>query len=213
VRTTERKEKERSLTSRFTRQGIRLAIAFMVSAALSGVSGCAGGSPSGKTAGSLEETSSAHMTAAVGNVNVTQEMIESRPKASDQSTPESAVRSYLDWVSYAYRIAKSDVAAQTATEQEMVRVDSYVQYNLEMPRIIDQTLESIAFGKVVTKDRKAVVPAMEKWSYRYVSIETAGKTLEGPHEASYDTTYTLVKTDKGVWVVDSVDAKALGKVK
>ena len=63
------------------------------------------------------------------------------------TTPESAVRSYLDWTSYAYRIGSLASRRPTMTDPEEVRVDAYVQYNLQKNQVIDQTLTSITFGK------------------------------------------------------------------
>jgi hypothetical protein len=147
------------------------------------------------------------------DVHITPEALASKPAAPVLSTPESAVRSYLDWTSYAYRIGQSIVATTTMSASEEVRVDSYVQYNLEKLRLIDQTLKSVTFGKPSVGSTSTLVPAHEQWTYRYVSIETAGKVLEGPYSAAYDSIYTVVKSKQGTWVVDSVNATALGTVK
>jgi hypothetical protein len=152
------------------------------------------------------------MAGPIVDVRVTQEMMDSKPKPPVLTTPELAVRSYLDWTSYAYRIGQSDVATVAMTAYEGVRVDAYVQYNVQKSRLIDQTLKSIEFGTSSTGSTSTLVPAKETWTYRYVSIKTAGETISGPHAASYDVTYTVVKTDEGDWLVDKVDAKALGKV-
>ena len=138
--------------------------------------------------------------------------VNNRPEPWDLKTPESAVRSYLDWVSYAYRIAESDEASLTQSPYQVVRTDAYVQANLQKSRLLDQTLDSIVFGKASVDGTRAVLPAKEKWTYRYVSVEEAGKTISGPHKASYVTTYTLVKTEDG-WVVDDIEVKPLGEVK
>lgn len=142
------------------------------------------------------------------------EAINNKPAPWDLGTPESAVRSYLDWVSYGYRIAESDVASLTQSPYQLVRTDAYVQANLQQERLLDQTLTSITFGEASIDGDKAVLPAQEEWSYRYVSIVEAGKTVDGPHTAKYETTYTLVKSEDGTgWVVDTIDVKALGEVK
>jgi hypothetical protein len=137
------------------------------------------------------------MAGPVVDVNVTKEALDSRPRPWSLTTPESSVRSYLDWTSYAYRTAQSQV----------------IQYNIQKSRLLDQTLTSITFGKPSIEASRAILPAKEKWTYRYVSIATAGETLGGPYSASYDTTYTVVRSKTGDWVVDSVEARALGKVK
>jgi hypothetical protein len=94
-----------------------------------------------------------------------------------------------------------------------VRVDSYVQYNIEQKRLIDQTLKSITFGTPRVGSTSTLVPTKEQWTYRYVSTETGNKTVGGPYSASYDTTYTVVKAKNGNWVVDSVKASPQGTVK
>ena len=152
------------------------------------------------------------MAGPAAEVHVTQEALASKPQPWVLTTPESAVRSYLDWTSYAYRIGQSSFATATMTSYEEVRVDSYVQYNIQKSRLIDQTLKSITFGKANLEGARTIVPAKEQWTYRYVSIDTGNKTLAGPYSASYDTTYTVVKSGKR-WVVDSVKAKNLGTVK
>jgi hypothetical protein len=180
----------------------------LLGATLSGCSGSTG--PTGATEPTA--TVGSHMAGPVVDVKITQAALDSKPKPWVLTTPQSAVRSYLDWTSYAYRIAQSDVATPTMSADEAVRVDSYVQLNIEQSRVIDQVLGSITFGKQSVEGTKTLVPATETWAYRYVSIVTAGKVLEGPFSASYDTTYTVVKSPAG-WVVDSVAAKALDEVK
>lgn len=176
------------------------------------VSGC---TPATTGGAATEATSAvgANMAGPAVDVNVTQAALDSKPKAWDLSSPESAVRSYLDWTSYAYRTAQSPAAVPTMSSYEEVRVDSYIQYNIQKYRVIDQKLLSITFGKPTVEGTHTLVPAKESWTYSYVSIQTAGKVLEGPFPARYDTTYTVVKNAKGDWVVDSLEAKALGTVK
>ena len=179
------------------------------------LAGCSSSLNAGNSAGSSDEspTVGARMAGPVVDVQVTQEALDSKPKPWVLTTPEAAVRSYLDWTSYAYRIGQFEVSEPTMSVEEGVRVDAYVQLNLQKYQLIDQTLKSITFGKPSIETSRAVIPAKEKWTYRYVSIKEAGKTLSGPHSASYDTTYTLGRADKGRWLVDKVDVKALGTVK
>ena len=143
------------------------------------------------------------------DVHITAQAVASKPKAWVLSTPESAVRSYLDWTSYAYRIATSDAATATMGPDEGARVDSYIQYNLENKKL----MKSISFGKPSVGSTSTLVPTKERWSYRYASIDVGNKTVGGPFSARYDATYTVVKSKKGDWQVYSVDAKAIGKVK
>jgi hypothetical protein len=136
----------------------------------------------------------------------------SPPAPPDLNTPEAAVRSYLEWTTYAYRMANSDLATRTMSPAEEVRVDSYVENNKEQGQILDQRLTSIAFGKSTLQGKaRVIVPAHEVWEYRYLSLlEVPASPL---YTASYDTTYTLVSQVPGRWVVDGVEAKALGEIK
>lgn len=138
--------------------------------------------------------------------------LENKPTPWVLDTPEAAVRSYLAWAAYAYRIGESDVATPTMTPYQVVRVDAYNQSNLQKERLLDQQLESITFGDLSIDGETATLPAQEKWTYRYVSIKEADKTLEGPYTAEYETVYHLTKVGAG-WAVDNIDVKALGEVK
>ena len=146
------------------------------------------------------------------DVIISKAALNNRPQPWVLTTPESAVRSYLDWVAYAYRVAESSVATPTMGSNLAVKVDSYIQYNLQSGRLIDQTLKSIAFGTPTTEATHTLLPARESWTYRYVSIKEVGKTLSGPFPANYDDVYTVVKTKNG-WVVDSVQVKPLDTIK
>jgi len=136
-----------------------------------------------------------------------------KPPPADLTVPASAVRSYLDWTAYAYRIAVSDAASHTMTPEESVRVDSYLQLNLqEKGRRIDQHLVRFAAREPSVEGTRAVVGATEKWEYRYLSAD-GERALTPTYTASYETTYTLIRADENTWLVDSVEAEALGEVK
>jgi hypothetical protein len=134
------------------------------------------------------------------------------PSAWDLSTPESAVRSYLDWTTFAYRMVNSDAATPTMSPEEEVRVNSYVQLNKEANKLINQKLLALTFGASSREGTRAVVPAHESWEYSYLAIDTL-RSLSETFTVSYDTTYTLTSPRPGVWVVDSVAATPLGDVK
>lgn len=134
------------------------------------------------------------------------------PSPWDGSTPQSAVRSYLEWTSYALLVADSTVATQTMSPAEEVRVDSYVQLNKQAGKVIDQRLLSLTLGEPSTQGTRTVVATHESWEYSYVGIDTR-KSLTPTYTVSYDATYTVVSPRPGAWVVDSVDARPLGEVK
>ena len=182
--------------------------------ALFGSAGCSSGTAA-KSSGSSTETSApvgANMAGPTQRIVISKQAVAAKPHPWVLDTPESAVRSYLDWTSYAYRITESSAATPTMSDKQEVRVDSYLQMNLEKSQILDQALESIKFGTPSVGATNTRLPATEHWSYRYVSLDEVGKTLRGPYTADYDTTYTVVKTKNG-WVVDNVAVKALGDIK
>jgi len=181
-----------------------------------GTSGCskAGKGTSAEAASSaVTNGTSSHMAGPPVEVHIAQQTIDQQPAPWVLTTPESAVRSYLAWVSYAYRIGQSQVATPTMSAKEEVSMDSYCQYNLEKGRLLDQTLDSISFGKGSVSTTHTLVPAEESWTYSYLSVKQGNPSIGGPYSAKYDTTYTVVKNARGDWVVDSVQAKALGTVK
>jgi hypothetical protein len=118
--------------------------------------------------------------------------------------PRTAVYSYLLWISYAYRVLNSDVASRTFDPSEETRVNSYVQYNFQEGRAIDQRLLVAKLKAWESSGSTATVSFHEEWAYRYISTAT-GKYTTQPLSASYETTYTLVRL-KDNWVVHSVEA-------
>lgn len=109
-------------------------------------------------------------------------------------------------------MADSDLATQTMTPAEEVRVDSYVQLNREKGRVIDQRLTSFEPGEVTIEATRALASARETWEYRYVAGD--GKRVLTPvYVAHYETTYTVVAVSPGRWLVERVDARALDGLK
>ena len=214
VRTTDRTwGRLRSLRTLWRAAGRILLVSALLAVILA-AAGCSNGGRANGNDASSESTASmsGHMAGPPVEVHIPQSAIDNAPAPWDLSTPESAVRSYLSWITYAYRIGQSDVATPTMSAVEEVSVDSYNQFNLEKSRLIDQRLNSITFGTESTGATSTLVPAKESWTYSYLSVAEGNKSLGGPYSVSYDTTYTMVKTARG-WVVDSTTAKARGTVK
>jgi hypothetical protein len=134
------------------------------------------------------------------------------PAAPDLASPDAAVRSYLDWTSFSYRMANSELATLTCTPEWGVHIDSYIQLNRqETQRGIDQLLTRFEKRSESVDGTRAVLVAYEEWDYRYFSLVDE-RYLSPVHKASYDTTYTLV-TDGGRWLVDDVAATPLTPLK
>lgn len=144
-------------------------------------------------------------SAGTPGVDVASAPVEPAPWNLD--TPEAAVRSYLDWVSFSYRMANSEIPTATMTPGESVRVDSYIQLNRMEGKGLEQSLDSIEITSVSEEATTAVLTAREAWTYRYFSLETLEYLSEVAHE-SYEATYTLVKDAPG-WLVDAVEARVV----
>ncbi len=162
-------------------------------------------------------------------VNVQRPPEPQKPAATNLTTPEDAVRTYLDYVTYAYRLGRSDVASQAMAPEEFARVDSYIRYDRSQQRAIEQRLQSISFGASVPGTRTAdstatamLLPAHETWTYRYIDLTTGGYK-GAAKSATLDATYTLVplsavsvpwKTPGHPgWLVAAVEATAAAKAK
>lgn len=132
------------------------------------------------------------------------------PARPDLATPRSAVRSYLDWVSFSYRMADSGLSSSTMDPYESVRVDAYIELNRQKNRGIEQRLVSFAVRSESREGTAVLVASKEEWRYRYFTLD--GKRYDGAsHTASYDATYTVVRQQQG-WVVQKVDATPLTPV-
>lgn len=125
------------------------------------------------------------------------------------SDPEAAVRSYLSWITLAYRILNSDVASPTFTPDEEVRVNSYVEFNRQQGRAIDQRLADFEVTNLESAGSTATIAARETWHYRYISTQSGEYDGES-HTVSYDTTYTVISDMTGAWRVASVQASPIG---
>jgi hypothetical protein len=164
------------------------------------MSGCNGSA--GVTGGS----SSSEATAGTFPATTPKPSVQPPPPALRD--PRSAVYSYLLWTSYAYRILNSDVASRTFDPYEEVRVNSYVQFNRDQDRAIDQRLLVAKLKSYESQDSTSTVAMHEEWAYRY--IDTATSEYGSPVlNAAYETTYTVVRLD-GDWVVHSVEATSSG---
>jgi len=175
--------------------GVRMACAC---ALLLASQGCASNDPAGETGGGAQRPGvNADPSLGPGPYDT--------PPAPDLSTPASAVRSYLDWVTLAYRLANPSLVQEVCTPAEAVRVDAYVELNRQEGQAIEQHLEVFEVRETRTMETTAAVVTYEEWRYRYFTldaVEYVGRQLE----ASYDATYTVLRLGDGRWRVDAVEA-------
>lgn len=135
------------------------------------------------------------------------------PPPAMTRAPQTAVYSYALWISSAYRLLNSKVASQTFTPDQEVFVDSYVEYNREQGRAIDQRITGWKVKSLRSEGSSATVAVREDWAYRYIDIGT-GRYSSPPYTVSYDSTYTVVKDPSKGWLVESVEATSVtGPVK
>lgn len=129
-----------------------------------------------------------------------------QPPPPQLRKPETAVYSYLLWISYAYRVADSQVARQAFSDSEEVRVNSYVELNRQKGRAIDQRLIGFEVRSVESEGDTATVSASETWRYRYIDIES-GAYQGGANDATFESVYTVVRKAEHRWLVDKVEVR------
>jgi len=183
------------------RRGVLIALALTIAIA---ASGCSNSDTAAKPSQVPEGVS---MDAAVG----VRAILPETPAPPMLTRPETAVYSYMVWISHAYVRQDSVLASQTFDPFEEVRVDAYIQFNKEQGKALRQEPTELAVKSVKTVENTSTVVASESWRYRYINAKT-GKYSTPVYTASYDSTYTLVKLDRG-WVVHKVEAKPKGEVK
>lgn len=133
------------------------------------------------------------------------------PESTDLSTPEAAVRTYLDWISYAYRTKNPLAAWDYMTSWEFVRVDAYTQKNFAEGRGIDQQLTTFDITQVSGSETTKSVDTYEEWTYRYFGLD--GEYISEELTATFTNRYTVVRdAQRNVWLVDKVYAVPKGEV-
>ena len=125
------------------------------------------------------------------------------PQEMNLTSPEAAVRSYLAWVTYAYRTMNSEIATPTMTPDEASRISYYITANRSEDKILNQRLDSLKFSNIHVSDAVATVIADEAWIYNYQSEKTGN--FDELQTVEYEATYTLILVE-GMWKVQSVDA-------
>ncbi len=124
---------------------------------------------------------------------------------TDYSTPENAVQSYLDWMSYAYRVTDSQVATSAMTDWEWVRVDAYLEMNRQEGRGIDQSLIELEVLGVEGSETTSTVRTHELWTYRYFGPDA--EYISDEMTATYSVEYTVIRPEGTPnWLVDRVKA-------
>lgn len=103
------------------------------------------------------------------------------------------------------------MASHTMSPEEGVRVDSYVQLNIERGRRIAQRLVRFDARPAKVDGVRALVGAREVWDYRYLALDGL-RSISETKTATYETTYTVIRSEPGSWIVDTVQAEPVGTV-
>ncbi len=118
--------------------------------------------------------------------------------------PQTAVYSYMLWISYAYRTLNSQITTQAYDPFQEVRVSAYVDYNRQEKQALDQRILVAKVKSTESVGNTATVAMHEEWAYRYIDI-TTGKYKTPVTRVTYESTYTVVKQADN-WLVNSVEA-------
>lgn|GEM_PF-2684805 len=128
------------------------------------------------------------------------------PTEMKQSTPEEAVETYWEWLTYSYRYMESDIASPTMTPDLAQRVSYYITMNAADRKALNQRLDSFEVLQSDVEDVLATVTTRETWTFNYLSLDTG--TFDEPVTEEYQVKYTVLLVD-GYWRVQSVNADYL----
>ncbi len=122
---------------------------------------------------------------------------------SNDDDAQKAVQQYNQSLTAVLRTGSVELLNSTATENEVRRMELFLNYLNEKRQVLLATLENIRFKSVGSPaSDKVYVKTDEIWRYEYLKAGTSER-VEGPYQIKYDTTYTLIKS-KDKWVVDEV---------
>jgi len=126
------------------------------------------------------------------------------PLEMKQATPQEAVETYLEWLTYSYRNMDSEIATPTMTPDLARRVSYYITMNAADGNALNQRLDSFSIKDTEINDTIATVTTEETWTFNYLSLETGNFTT--PVVESYRVSYIVLLID-GRWIVQSADAE------
>ena len=115
-----------------------------------------------------------------------------------------AVRRYNEALPRAYARADAEFLAETATPDEVRRVEDLIGFLAQGRMVMDARQEAFEAGRVVHEsDSVATVEATEIWWYRHWVPET-GEVKQAPRRVRYKNHYHCRRAD-GRWRVDRLE--------
>lgn len=115
-----------------------------------------------------------------------------------------AVRRYNEALPTAYARADSGLLAETATPDEMRRVEDIIGFLAQGRMVMDARQEALEAGRVTHEsEAAATVEATEIWWYRHF-VPGTGEVRQAPRRVRYENRYHLRRVD-GRWLVDRLE--------
>lgn len=115
----------------------------------------------------------------------------------------NTVTAYTRLLSEALAKPDASVVGLFASRAEIVRIDSYITYNLKDHRVIINELLAFDFKDIEISGQSASVNTYESWRFHYVDDKTRQRVTDD-EIIDYLSTYHLIQSE-GRWVVDRVE--------
>lgn len=115
-----------------------------------------------------------------------------------------AVRRYNEFLPQAYARADAGLLSETATPDEMRRVEDLIGFLAQGKMVMDARQETFEASPVAHESpTRATVEATEIWWYRHWVPET-GEVKQAPRRVRYKNRYHCVRAD-GRWLVERLE--------
>jgi hypothetical protein len=127
----------------------------------------------------------------------------SKEKDETEYDIRTTIGRYNNAVITAYKSLNIGPLNSVTTEEQLIRVDSFIGAFLQRDQIMESELHRMDFEDVKIDSDKATVRTTEDWSYRWIDSRT-GEEVEPLKEIHYEMRYHLKKIDDK-WLVEKVE--------
>jgi hypothetical protein len=125
----------------------------------------------------------------------------------EEQEVKNLIRTYNNVLFKAHLEMNSKLMSRLTSEKQLMKIDSYISYNLKNRRTIKGDLLKLDFMEMKISDSSATVTTKESWSWYYIDPNTK-EQLSDISEDTYGNTYELTRA-KGHWVINGLDSKVL----
>jgi hypothetical protein len=133
----------------------------------------------------------------------------SKEKDETEYDIRTTIGRYNNAVITAYKSLNIGPLKRVTTEEQLIRVDSFIGAFLQRDRIMESELHRMDFEDVKIVGDKATVRTSEDWSYRWIDYRT-GEEVEPLKDIHYEMLYNLVK-EEDKWLVEKVEEVRKGR--